>query len=106
MTDRTMTDQMITDAVQGEIHHDPAIISAYLEVRTEDGIVTLSGIVNNLLAKAQATRIAETVKGVRAVVNQLHIKPAASRSDDAIQKDIETALKSHSRHRPIGTAGL
>jgi osmotically-inducible protein OsmY len=86
---------MITDAVQDEIHHDPAILSAYLDVQTKDGIVILSGMVNNLLAKAQATRIAETVKGVRAVVNQLYIKPASNRSDDAIRKDIETALNLH-----------
>jgi osmotically-inducible protein OsmY len=88
-----LTDQMITDAVQDEIHHDPAILSAYLDVQTRDGIVTLTGMVNNLLAKSQATRIAETVKGVRAVVNQLYVKPASTRSDADILKDIETALR-------------
>lgn len=87
-----ITDQMITDAVEDEIHHDSAISSANLDVRTEDGIVTLSGLVHNLLAKTQATRIAETVKGVRAVVNQLHIKASPTLSDDAIRKDIEAAL--------------
>jgi osmotically-inducible protein OsmY len=91
-TPAPLTDQMITDAVEDEIHHDPAILSAYVDVKTEDGIVTLSGMVNNLLAKTQATRIAETVKGVRAVANQLYIQPYPSRSDDAILKDIKTSL--------------
>jgi osmotically-inducible protein OsmY len=96
-----ITDQMITDAVEDEIHHDPAISSAYVDIRTDDGIVTLSGLVHNLLAKTQATRIAETVKGVRAVVNQLHVKASPTLSDDAIRKDIETALNLNPATDPL-----
>jgi osmotically-inducible protein OsmY len=40
-------------------------------VNTRDGIVTLSGWVDNLLAKERAGQIAESVKGVRAVVNRI-----------------------------------
>jgi osmotically-inducible protein OsmY len=87
-----LTDQMISDAVADEIHHDAAILSPYVDVQTEDGIVMLSGIVNNLVAKKQATRIAEMVKGVRAVVNELYIQPTPSLTDEAILKGIQTAL--------------
>lgn len=88
-----MTNQAISDKISDEMLLDPGVVSTRLDIQTEDGIVTLSGQVNNILAKERATRIAETVKGVRAVVNQIEVKPSPLRTDDAIRKDIKTALR-------------
>ena len=59
---------------------------------TENGVVTLTGTVNNILAKKRAESVAETIKGVRAVVNTLTVMPSVTRSDMEIRDDIKEAL--------------
>jgi osmotically-inducible protein OsmY len=92
-TDRTLTDQTITDAIEDELVVDQAISAHRIDIQTADGIVTLSGTVNNLLAKTRATRIAETVKGVRSVVNKIQVEPTKNRTDKTLQQDVSAALK-------------
>jgi osmotically-inducible protein OsmY len=87
-----MTDQAISDKVEDQLLFDPGVLSAKIDVNTVGGIVTLTGEVNNILAKERATRVAETVRGVRAVVNRIEMSPAALRPDDQIQEDVEEAL--------------
>jgi osmotically-inducible protein OsmY len=87
-----MTDQAISNKIGGELLFDPGVVSTRMDVNTENGIVTLTGSVGNILSKERATRVAETVKGVRAVVNRVRIRPTENRSDGEIQRDIEAAL--------------
>lgn len=87
-----ITDVTISDKIEDELLFDPGVMSAKIDVTAADGIVTLSGDVNNILAKERATRIAETVKGVRAVINQIKVTPAATRTDAQTQSDVEAAL--------------
>ncbi len=84
-------DEMITDAVMGELVTDPGVEAYAIDVSTDDGVVTLSGTVDNVLAKDRATRVAETVKGVRAVVNTVTVRETG-RSDEALMTDVENAL--------------
>ncbi|HEX2277098.1 MAG TPA: BON domain-containing protein [Candidatus Tectomicrobia bacterium] len=62
-----------------------------IDVNTRDGIVTLSGWVDNLLAKERAGEIAESVKGVRAVVNRIAITTV--RPDGEILTDVRAAFQ-------------
>jgi osmotically-inducible protein OsmY len=87
-----MTDQDISDKTEDRLLVDPGVNAARIDVSTTDGIVTLTGEVNNILAKERAARVAETIKGVRAVVNRIDMSPAALRPDDQIQQDVEEAL--------------
>ncbi|MBN1687907.1 MAG: BON domain-containing protein, partial [Candidatus Omnitrophica bacterium] len=87
-----MRDQAISDAIEDEILFDHAVAIGPLDISTHEGIVTLSGTVNNIMAKERAERIAETVKGVRAVVNEIEIKPVHEWSDEEIRKNVENAL--------------
>jgi osmotically-inducible protein OsmY len=87
-----VTDMSITDAVEDELVWDSAVPALLIDVMTADGIVTLRGSVDNILAKERAERIAMTVKGVRAVVNEIHVNPPFQRTDRQIQKDVEQAL--------------
>jgi len=48
--------------------------------------------VDNLLARERAARIAETVKGVRAVANNISVVPAATRSDEDVATDVGISL--------------
>ena len=63
-----------------------------VDVSTSQGIVTLSGSVANLLAKERAVKIAESIRGVRGVIDRITVTPV-SRPDEDIRKDILTALK-------------
>ena len=54
--------------------------------------MTLSSSVDNLPARQRAMRIAETVKGVRAVVNTIRVLPPIFRSDNKITDDVKQAL--------------
>jgi len=87
-----LTNANITDAVQDELLLDSAVFSFMLDVTTMDGIVTLRGTVDNILAKERAARIAETVKGVRAVVNKITVEPSTLRTDWEIRDDVKDAL--------------
>lgn len=87
-----MTDQAINDAVEDEILYDAAVGLNDVDVSSSDGIVTLKGTVDNLMAKRRAARLAEIVKGVRSVSNNIQVKPAAERSDSAIAADIRDSL--------------
>lgn len=87
-----LPDQEITDAIEDELRYDPAISPATLDIHTENGIVTLRGSTDNLLAKERAARVSETVKGVRSVVNLIQVNPPILRSDEIIEEDVEDAL--------------
>jgi len=87
-----ISDQSVTDAVDDALLQDPAVVSTRVDVSTTDGIVTLTGEVDNILAKERAARVAEAIKGVRSVINRLQVDPATPRSDAQVRRDIEAAL--------------
>lgn len=87
-----MTDRTISDHIDDELLLDPGVISTKIDVSSTNGIATLTGQVNNILAKERAARIAETVKGVRAVVNRIEVNPEVNRTDAQLRADIESAL--------------
>jgi osmotically-inducible protein OsmY len=87
-----LTDVSITDAVEDELRLDEAVSSGPIDVLTVGGIVTLTGSVDNLLVKERSARIAKTVKGVRAVVNEIQVEPSILRTDRQIREDVEQAL--------------
>ena len=72
---RKIEDKNITLAVERKLLADASVPSHYIDVKTDNGIVTLLGTVDNILAKDRATKIAESIKGVRSVVNTITVKP-------------------------------
>ncbi len=89
-----VTDQSITDAIEDELLRDDAVPHYFIDVQTTDGIVTLSGSVDNILAKERAAAIAAVVKGVRSIVNHIQVDPPVARKDNEIRKDVNQALLS------------
>lgn len=83
-----MSDSDINQAVADAFVLDPGVTSTLIDIETSAGIVTLSRTVDNILAKDRAIKVAETVKGVRAVVNTIKVT-APLRLDADIQQDIE-----------------
>lgn len=87
-----LSDEAITEAVEKEFSFDSAVPFNDIDVTTNGGIVTLKGSVNNILSKDRASDIAGTVRGVRAVVNQIEVEPAFERSDKEVKRNVITAL--------------
>jgi osmotically-inducible protein OsmY len=87
-----LTDMSIMDAVEDELFMDIAVPAYRIDVIAIDGIVTLSGSVDNILAKERAVRISRIVKGVRAVVNKIEVAPSILRTDGKIREDVVDSL--------------
>lgn len=90
----TLTDRTIALAVESEIRADGVVPIDPIDISVHNGIVTYEGTVNNLLAKERATKLAETVKGVRTVVNQLQVIPSKSDTDQAVKQRVIEELQS------------
>ena len=89
--DNQIADKDITNAVENELITAEQVESYRIDVDTADGIVELSGSVNDLLAKRYAEREAETIKGVRAVVNRIEVRDSGLR-DRQITNHVLAAL--------------
>ena len=89
---KEITDSGITSAVEAGFKLEKGVFPNDVDVSTSQGIVTLSGSVDNLLAKERAVKIAESIRGVRGVIDRITVTPV-SRPDEDIRKDILTALQ-------------
>lgn len=87
-----ITDEDITDRLEIKFRFDPVVPFNTLDVSTDRGIVTLTGVVSNLLARERATRIAETVRGVRAVIDRIEVDPVIDLSAKQLSEAVKYAL--------------
>lgn len=85
-------DTKISDAIEDEYLFDRIIPINDIDVETIDGIVTLNGRTPNILAKERATAIAETVRGVRSVINLIKVQPTTQITAKELTEDINSAL--------------
>jgi osmotically-inducible protein OsmY len=86
-----ITDERITDIVDRQLIFSDAVAGHKVDVASKDGIVTLTGSVDNLLARYQALQIAGKTKGVRSVVNRIEVETNAI-DDDQLVRDIKAGL--------------
>lgn len=86
-----ISDEDITQAIKESLQVDETMPSHQIDVQTSEGIVNLSGSVPTLQAKERALELVETIRGVRAIVNQIVVNPI-TRSDAEIQEAIVAAL--------------
>jgi osmotically-inducible protein OsmY len=89
---KDVEDKNITNHIETEFWADDSVPSNAIDVTTNEGIVTLTGSVDNILAKDRALKIAEAMVGVRAVVNRITVMPPVTRTDDEIEKAVKNAL--------------
>lgn len=69
-----MDDAAITTQVSAGLAKDPTLSALKIDVDTRDGVVTLNGPAPTQEAKDRATAIAQGIKGVSSVMNQLSVK--------------------------------
>ncbi len=70
-------DAQITSDVQSKINGDSGLQGKQLGVQSENGTVTLSGVVDNETQRDAAARYASAIPGVKQVVNNLQTAPPA-----------------------------
>ena len=69
-----VNDDTITDQVRIKLASDPVVKGGALQVEVKQGVVTLSGAVEQDKQKEKAEKIAKKVKGVKQVMNNIEIK--------------------------------
>lgn len=84
-----LADTDITSAINTELWVDNAVSANSIDVTTDDGVVTLKGTVNNILAKDRAQALVEATVGVRAIINLIAVKPRTPPADT----ELATAVK-------------
>ncbi len=86
------TDANIGLAIEYRLAQDHRVQENLIEVVVERGIVTFTGRVDNLLSKERASALAETIKGVRSVINRIIVAPSTQLDDENIQHHVQSAL--------------
>jgi hyperosmotically inducible periplasmic protein len=104
----SQSDPGITTAVKSKFAADDTVKAYRIDVDTKDRVVTLSGEVDNAVAKARAVEIARGVEGVRDVVDNTAIvagvTPPGGLDDKAAATTGEVARDAAAKADDIGDA--
>jgi hyperosmotically inducible protein len=73
-TGEVVSDSWITTKVKTDILADKQVSATHIHVKTVDGVVTLSGTTDSQADIDRAIQDANSVKGVKSVVNNIEIK--------------------------------
>jgi hyperosmotically inducible protein len=97
-----MSDSWITLKTKLALLADERVSSLDVSVKTQKGVITLRGKVENEAARQAAEEIALNIKGQKKVVNNLTVVPKAARKvvdrqDAEIVKDVEKGIKNDAR---------
>ncbi|HKZ80190.1 MAG TPA: BON domain-containing protein, partial [Pyrinomonadaceae bacterium] len=79
-----IADTDLRDRVERQLDWEPQITSTDIGVATEDGVVTLTGFVNNYAEKLAIERATLRTYGVSAVANEIQVKPLLQKTDTDI----------------------
>lgn len=89
------TDAKIREDVISQLAWEPDIDDRQIGVAVENGVVTLSGVVNSYTSKMAAEKAAKKVNGVKAVAEDIEVKygDAFKKTDKEIAKACVDALE-------------
>jgi len=89
------TDAGITTNVKTKFAADDMVKAYQVDVDTQNRVVTLTGSVENTLAKERAIMIARDTEGVRDVIDQIQVSEAAATSgiDIDVDDDVEASAR-------------
>jgi osmotically-inducible protein OsmY len=91
------TDVQIQKDVMDELKWQPFLQASEIGVAVKDGVVTLSGQVDNYSKKLSAENAAKKVSGVKAVAEDIHVgvSPSYNKTDTEIAGAVLNTLKWH-----------
>jgi osmotically-inducible protein OsmY len=85
-------DSEVRQAIEDALTYDPRVSMFNVNVGVNDGVVTLSGIVDNIKAKRAADRDAENTMGVWWVKNLLKVRMEQPVNDETLGTNVREAL--------------
>ncbi len=88
-------DTQIHQAVLRQLEWDPEVSHDQIGVSVIEGVVTLSGQVDTYAEKIAAERTIKRITGVKAIANDLQVKPLGLRTDTEIAATAVRALEWH-----------
>ena len=90
------TDEILQKNVQDALKWEPQLQAAEIGVIAKNGIVTLTGTVDNYYKKNEVENAIKKVSGVKAIVEKIQIKTADSKdiTDNIIAERILNVFKS------------
>jgi len=91
------TDEILQKDVQEAIKWEPQLHTTEIGVIAKNGIVTLTGTVDNYYKKNEAEKAAKKVNGVKAIVEKIEVKQNNTKSinDNYIAEKILNVFKSN-----------
>jgi osmotically-inducible protein OsmY len=90
-----ISNPLIKADIQKALDFEPSIKSQNIIVNAENGIITLTGTVENYYEKSLAERTVKNIQGVKGVIDELQVKfgEPLQRSDEEIAKAAVRALE-------------
>lgn len=85
-------DDAIRLALERRLEADPSLPFHQLDVDVRDGVARVSGTVRRLRSRDRVTEIAETIRGVRSVVNTVAVHPRLNLTDEELTRRVSAAL--------------
>jgi osmotically-inducible protein OsmY len=91
------TDSELDRTITSAVRADPRVHGLDVGVTVREGLATLTGSVRSYAAKGAAGDIALRIRGIRAVANELQVRPesAMQRTDGQIAAAVLDALTNH-----------
>jgi osmotically-inducible protein OsmY len=86
-------DDDIERTAKSMLSWNPEIDAALLEVKVDDGVLTLSGSVRHFWQRHKVEDLVSELRGVVAVKNTLSVVPTEALSDELIARDIAAELE-------------
>jgi osmotically-inducible protein OsmY len=87
-----LSDADIAGAIERHLLDERVLRAEHVKVVVTQGVASLSGSVASLSAQERAVRVAETIRGVRSVVDEMSVAPVV-RSDRELEGDVTSALQ-------------
>ena len=90
-SDQVIPDEALAAELQADFESAQAVPSPDIQVTVQEGVVSLHGSVDTLLAKERAVHRARLLKGVRSVIDLLAVAPSGI-ADERITHEVQAAL--------------
>ena len=87
-----ITDEDLVSGVKQALRVEPSIHEEFIDVRANNGVVTLEGSADSFEQRVLATRIAAHIPGVRAAKNYLSTLQTPTSFDEAVENELLKAL--------------
>jgi osmotically-inducible protein OsmY len=101
--EQVLSDEEISNAIATQLLFNDAVRSDRIDHEVRQGVVTLRGQVQSILAKQEAVRSAEMIRGVRSIVDLLEVR-APEREDAELVSDVHDALLFDAATDSLGVA--